>query len=82
MLIELQISSSPFCKCPRVHPFLCGGIHESEDLFVIPPGVTFNFPTDGAIVNCWLYFPGVKVGKIYLYSSFWQLDFVDYTVNR
>ncbi len=67
---ELRISSSPFFKplCPRVHPCECGRIHESEALFPIPPDGGFNFSTNaGALVDgC----PGVKVGKIYLYSSF------------
>jgi hypothetical protein len=29
-----------------------------------------NFSVDGAPVAAWLYFPGLKVGKIHLYSSF------------
>ncbi len=58
----------PFFKFPRVHPCECGGIHE-DPLFPILHGV-FDFSTDGALVDAWAVdFPGLKVGKIYLYSS-------------
>jgi hypothetical protein len=33
---------------------------------------TFQWP-DEAPVNAWPYFPGSKVGTIYLYSSFWTI---------
>jgi hypothetical protein len=56
---------------PRVHPCLCGRIHE-DVLFPIPPG-GFNFSADGALVDAWPYFTGIKVGKIYLYSLFLSL---------
>jgi hypothetical protein len=29
----------------------------------------FNFPVDGALLDAWPDFPGIKVGKIYLYTS-------------
>ncbi len=32
------ITSSPFFKCPRVHPCECGGIHEDPAPFSILPG--------------------------------------------
>jgi hypothetical protein len=35
----------------------------------ILPGV-FNLTADGALGDAWLYFPGIKVGQINLYSSF------------
>jgi hypothetical protein len=34
--------------------------------------LTFQWP-DGAPVDAWPYFPGPKVGKIYLYSSIWTI---------
>jgi hypothetical protein len=27
---------------------------------------------DGALVDAWPYFPGLKVGKLFLYSSFFD----------
>jgi hypothetical protein len=58
----LRISSSPFFRCPRVHPCECGSIHE-DLLFLIPPGAGFDPSTDGALLDAWLYFPGLKVGQ-------------------
>ncbi len=71
MWSELPISSSPFFKCPRVHPCECGCIHE-DTLFPILPGAGFDSSTDGwaLIVDAWLYFLGVKVGIIFSILSF------------
>jgi hypothetical protein len=33
---------------------------------------------DEALVDAWLYFPGLKVGKIYLNLPFWIVGGVDY----
>ncbi len=33
---------------------------------------------DGALVDAWLYFPGLKVGQMYIYSSFFTIYFFDY----
>jgi hypothetical protein len=68
MSIELRVSSSPILKYPRVHLCECGCIHE-DSLFPTLPGV-FNFSTDGALADARPYFPGLKVGQIYLYSTF------------
>jgi hypothetical protein len=54
--------------CPRVRPCVCVCIHE-DVLIPIPPG-GFSFTADGALVDAWPYFPGLKVGHLYLYSSF------------
>ncbi len=66
MSIELRISfslsSNPLC--PRVRPCVCGGSHESEALLLIPPG-GFNLSADGALVDVWSYFPGLKVGQYF-----------------
>jgi hypothetical protein len=41
----------------------CGcNIHDSEALFSIKPGVTFNCSAD--VMDAWLYFPGTKVGQV------------------
>jgi hypothetical protein len=46
------------------------GVFKRTSFFIpIPPG-GFNFSTDGALVDAWPYFPGLKVGHINLYSSF------------
>jgi len=57
--------------CPCVHSCECECIHE-DALPPISPGV-FNFSTDGALGNARLYFPGCKVGKIYLFIPTWSL---------
>jgi hypothetical protein len=46
-------------KFPRVCPCEC--IHE-DPLFPIPPA-EFNSSMDGAPVDAWLHFPGLKVGQ-------------------
>jgi hypothetical protein len=69
MSIELRVFSSPIFKYPRVHPCECGCIHE-DSLFPSLPG-GFYFSRNGAVgalVDAWLYFPGLKVGQINLYS--------------
>jgi hypothetical protein len=57
MLAELRISSSPFFKCPRVHPCECGGIHEDPAPFSYPAWWIRGFisSTDGALVDAWLW---------------------------
>jgi hypothetical protein len=45
---------------PRVHPCVCGCIHE-DTFFPIPPG-GFNHCAE-VDVEAWPYFPGLKVGK-------------------
>jgi hypothetical protein len=65
-------------KRPRVHPCECGGIHET---FPIPPG-GFNLTADGTLVDAWPYFPGLKVGKLFLYSSFFENYLVALITNR
>jgi hypothetical protein len=52
--------------CPRVRPCECGCIHE-DPLFPIQPG-GFNSSADGATVDAWPYFPGLKVGINDIYS--------------
>jgi hypothetical protein len=47
---------------------------------VLPGG--FNFSTDGALVDAWPYFPGLKVGKMYLYPSFLLSYLVALIINR
>jgi hypothetical protein len=54
-----------FFKCPRVRPCDCGCIHE-DTLFTLQL-------MDGATVDAWLYFPGIKVGQNWsLFFLFWQ----------
>jgi hypothetical protein len=38
----------------------------------------FDFSTDGALVDAWPYFPGIKVGKIISILSFWLFLGFDY----
>jgi hypothetical protein len=60
--IELRISPG-FFKCPRVRPCECGCIHE-DTLYPHPVWCNLTFQRmDGASVDVWLYFPGIKVGQ-------------------
>jgi hypothetical protein len=78
MSVELSISSSDFLKSSRVHPCQSGCIHE-DTLFPIPPG--FNYSADGALVDAWPYFPGLKVG--HNLPLFFLLDYsVPLVINR
>jgi hypothetical protein len=57
----MSVSSSPFfgSLCHRVHLCeCCGCIHESEALFSITPGVTFNCSAD--VDGCLAVFPRHK----------------------
>ncbi len=53
-------------------------VYSRRHSFPILPGGGFNSSADGAIVDAWPYFPGLKVGRIYLYSFFltvwWPFD--------
>ncbi len=63
---------------PRVHPCVCEWIHE-DPLFPIPPGVYSIIPADGAPVDSWPYFPGLKVGKTFIsILTFWLFGGVGY----
>ncbi len=66
MSVVLWISySSPFLKSPCIHDVFT---RMRVTLLPIPP-VGFNQYTDGALVDAWLYFPGLKVGTIlFLFS--------------
>jgi hypothetical protein len=68
---DLGISSAPFFNplSPRVHPCECGCIHEFEAFF-LSCLVDSTFQR----MDSWLYFPGVKVGQIHLYSSFVNIN--------
>jgi hypothetical protein len=64
MSVELRISSSSFFKC-LVYTHVSVGVFTRTPFFpILPAG--FDFSTDGALVDAWLYFPGLKVGNIYL----------------
>ncbi len=72
MSLELRISSSPFFKFPLLHPCVCGGYSRGPPFSY--PGWCIQLSAEGwntcGAVEAWLYFPSLKVGQIYLYSSF------------
>ncbi len=68
MSTELRISSLPLSLNVLVYAHASVGVFTSTPFF--PPG-GFNFSSDGgALLDAWLYFPGIKVGKIHFYLSF------------
>jgi hypothetical protein len=74
MSIELRISLSPFIKCTRLlrpcHVNLGVFTRTPFSLYPVWRNLTLQ-RMDGATVDAWLYFPGIKVGQNDLYSSFW-----------
>jgi hypothetical protein len=60
---------------------VCGGIQESEALLLIPPG-GFNVSVDGALLDVWPYFPGTKVGQIFLYPFYYLPYLMALIVSR
>ncbi|XP_046648084.1 uncharacterized protein LOC124338050 [Daphnia pulicaria] len=57
-LIEIRIPLFPlFIECPPVRPCECGCIHEDP---LLPYPVCCHLQMDGATVDAWLYFPGIK----------------------
>ncbi len=62
----------PLClKYPRVCPCECGWIIHEDPLFPIPPKVVDSTlqRMQHLWMDAWPYFPGIKVGQIYVYSS-------------
>ncbi len=53
------------------------GVFTEDSLFPIPAG-GFNFSTDGATVDAWPYFPGLKVGKMFSNFPCFPFGGVDY----
>jgi hypothetical protein len=68
----LRIYSSPSFKCPRVYPCQCAGCIHEDTLFLSRLVDSTSLRMDGALVDAWPYFPGLKVGKLFLYSSFFD----------
>jgi len=47
-----------------------------------PPGGFDLFSANGALVDAWPYFPGLKVGQMFLYSPFDDCLLVMLIINR